>query len=473
MIFAVLPGISGVTLMVLAIPFTFGWDPLHIMLLFGALVGSATFIGSVTAILLNIPGTAPNAATVLDGYPMALKGQAKTAIGCSAMASALGSTFGIFVLIGMIPIMRRAILAFGPAEFLMLAIWGLTTIATVTRGSMIKGLAAAGIGLLLAFVGLDPRTAEMRYTFGSIYLRSGLGVIPILLGIFALAETIDLMVTGRPTISGKTQAKELTGNLSEGIRAVFTHLGLFIRSSVIGTVVGMIPGIGGTVAGFAAYGQAVQTARGGHDDFGHGDIRGVIAPEAANDAKDGAALVPTLAFGVPGSEATVVLLAALTLHGIIPGKELMTGQLHLVFVLIWSLFLANWFTSIFGLALVNIFAWVTVLRTHLICPLICVFAALAAFIYKGRMEDVLLSFVFGITGYFMKKHGWSRVTLVIAIVLGPLFETNLHIAMKLHQLGRINFWTRPITLILVWLTVLSLSLPYLKAFRAVKGKQMR
>jgi TctA family transporter len=441
------------------------------MLLFGALLGSATFMGSITAILLNIPGTAPNAATMLDGYPMARKGQAKTAIGCSAAASALGSSFGIIVLIALVPIMRPAILAFGPAEILMLAIWGLTTIAAVTRGSIVKGLAAAGIGLLLTFIGLDPRTAEMRYTFGNIYLRGGLSVIPVMLGMFALTETIDLMITGQRTISGKTRIDELTGSIREGIRAVFRHFRLFISSSIIGTVVGLIPGIGGTVAGFAAYGHAVQMAKGGHDEFGFGDLRGVLAPEAANDAKDGASLVPTLAFGVPGSEGTVVLLAALILHGLVPGKELLTNQLHLVFVLIWSLFFANWMTSILGLASVNYLAWLTVVRIHLIGPFICLFSALAAFLYKGRMEDVFLAFLFGIIGYFMKKNGWPRVTLIIALVLGTLFETNFHITLKLHQVGRINVWTRPIVLVLMVMTGMSLFAPYVKAFLKERGKR--
>ncbi len=355
----------------------------------------------------------------------------------------------------------------------MLAIWGLTMIAAVTRGSILKGLAAAGIGLLLAFVGLDPRTVETRYTFGNIYLRGGLSFIPVLLGVFAIAETIDLIVTGRRTISGKTRMEQLTGSIGEGIRTVFRHFRLFISSSIIGTVVGIIPGIGGTVAGFAAYGHAVQMARHGHENFGLGDIRGVLAPEAANDAKDGASLVPTLAFGVPGSEGTVVLLAALILHGITPGKELLANQLHLVFVLIWSLFFANWITSILGLASVNYLAWLTVVPINFIGPFICVFAALAAFVYKGRMEDVLLVFLFGIIGYLMKKYGWPRVTLIIAMVLGSLFETNFHITIKLHQVGRINFWTRPFVLILIVMTAMSLFLPYVKALRRKRWRPLR
>jgi TctA family transporter len=464
MITAFLPGLSGVTLMALAVSFTFAWDPLKVMLVFGAFVGGATFMGSVTAILFNIPGSGPSAATMIDGHPLAERGQAKTAIGCSAAASALGSTFGIVVLILLIPLLRQAILIFGAPEFLMLTVWGLTTIVVVTRGPVVKGLIAAGIGFLLAFVGQDPRTAELRYTFDLLYLWDGLGQIPILLGLFSIAEMIALTVSGRQTISGKTRAEELTGSVWEGARAVFRHFGLFIRSSIIGTVIGIIPGIGGTVAGFIAYGHAVHTAK-DRENFGKGDIRGVIAPEAAHDAKDGGSLVPTLAFGIPGNEGTALLLAALVFHGLSPGKQLMTNDLALVFALIWSLFLSNWMTSLVGVAVVSPLARLTVVRTQLLTPLICALAALGAYAYKERIEDVVVAFVFGIVGYYMKKHGWSRVPLVIALVLGNLFETNLHITMRLSELGRINFWTRPLVIGLVVLTALNLALPYLQARR--------
>jgi TctA family transporter len=366
MIFAIFPGIGGVTLMALAIPLTFAWDPIPVMLLYGALLGGGTFMGSVTAILLGIPGKASNAATVLDGHPMAQQGLAKTAIGCSATASALGSSFGILVLISLLPVVRQAILLFGPPEFLMLAAWGLTTVAVVTRGSVLKGLAVAGLGLVVAFIGYDPRTAELRFTFSSLYLRDGLSFIPVFLGIFAVAEMLDLMASGRPTISGKTRVEELKGSIRDGAMAVIRHFGLFIRSSLLGTVVGIIPGIGATIASFVAYGHAVQTAGKARGNFGRGDVRGVLAPEAANDAKDGGALVPALAFGVPGGAGTAVLLAVLTQHGLVPGRELMTNHLNLIFVLIWSLFFSNWMTSIVGLAVVNPLARLTVIRTQLL-----------------------------------------------------------------------------------------------------------
>jgi len=469
MVVSVLPGISGVTLMALAIPLTAAWEPLPIMLLFGSFVAGATFMGSVTSILLGIPGKASTAATTLDGYPMAQQGRAKTAIGAAAMASALGSTFGVLVLILLIPVIREAILVFGPPEFLMFVIWGLTTIAVVTRGSVVKGLAMAGVGFLISFIGFDSRTAELRYTFGSLYLSDGLSLVPVFLGIFAITEMIHLGESGRGTISGRASLEELTGSVWEGVLSIFRNFGLFVRSSIIGTVVGIIPGVGATVASFVAYARAVQTAK-NPEQFGRGDIRGVLAPEAANDAKDAGALLPTLAFGIPGGTGTAMFLAVLMLHGLVPGKELMTNQLNLVFVLIWSLFFSNWMTSIVGIAGVNHLARLTVVRTQLLVPIITVLVTLGAYVYRGRIEDVVVAFLFGFVGYYLKTYGWPRIPLVIALVLGALFEDNLHITLRLHELGRINFWTRPIAMGLLGLTLISLALPYISKAGGREGQ---
>lgn len=470
MIFAFIPGLSGLTLMALAIPFTSSWDPLHIMLFFGPLVGGATFAGSITAILFNIPGTAPNAATMFDGHPLARRGEAKTALACSAAASALGSTFGILVLILLIPVMRAAILSFGAPELLMLAVWGLSTIAVLTEGSLIKGLAAAGLGLLLAFIGPDPRTGELRYTLGTLYLRDGLGQVPVFLGIFAIAEMFDLILSGRPTISGGVYADRLTGSVRRGVKAVFQNFGLFLRCSVIGTVVGMIPGIGGTVASFVAYGHAAQSRRGVRGTFGEGDIRGVLAPEAAHDAKDGGSLVPVLALGLPGSASTALLIAALTLHGIAPGRVMMTQHLDLVFVLIWALFISNWLTSIVGLLAVSPIARLTVVRLDLLVPVLLAITAMGAFLTRGRIEDVVAAFVFGLLGLGMKRHRWPRAPLLVALVLASFFEVNLHITWRLHELGRVQLWKRPIAMALLGLTLAGLMFPYFWGSRRRRGE---
>lgn len=466
MYFALLPGLNGTTLMALAIPLTFTWEPLQVILIFGAFVGGATFTGSVTAILFNIPGLASNAATLLDGHPLAQKGEAKTAIACSATASALGSTVGVVVLILLLPLLREVILFFGPPEFLMLTIWGLTTIAILSRGSMLKGLIAAGIGLMLSMIGMDIRTAELRFTFGWDYLQDGLSLVAVFIGIFALTEILGMVLSGRETISGKTDSSALTGNVWQGIASVFQNFGLFIRSAVLGTVIGIIPGIGATVSSFIAYGHAAQSAGKNNANFGKGDIRGVIAPEAANDAKDGGALVPTLAFGIPGGSGTTMLLIVLTVHGLSPGKELLTSQLSLVFVLIWSLFLSNWLTSLLGISMINPLSRLTTIRMQVIIPPIILLASIGAFMHRGKIEDVCIAFLFAGIGYLMKRNRWPRIPMVIALVLGPLFENNYHITTRLQDLGRIDFFARPVVIALIIFAGLSLLLPAFQYFRS-------
>lgn len=460
MVFAFLPGIGGVTLMALAIPWTFSWDPVATVLLFGALVGGGTFMGSVTSILFNIPGSAPNAATMLDGYPMARNGQARTAIACSATASALGSTVGILVLVALLPVVRSVLTAFGPPEFLLLAVWGLTTIAVVSRGAVLKGLIAAGLGLMAGFVGPAPRTGELRYTLGLDYLVDGLPIIPVFLGFFGLAEMISLYVSRRAKISGELLESASGGSTREGILAVFRNPGLFLRTSIIGSVIGMVPGVGGTVASFVAYGHAAQSVPDGR--FGRGDIRGVLAPEAANDAKDGGSLLPVLAFGIPGSEGTVLLLAALTLQGIVPGPELLTNDLTLVFVLIWSLFLANWLTSILGLASAGQFARIALLPAQILVPIITLLVVFASLAYRANPGDLVLTLVCGLVGYAMKVHGWPRVSFVIALVLAGLFEANLHLSLQLYELGRLHPLQRPVLLVLLGLFVVTVVPPLLR-----------
>ena len=307
---AALPGVSGATLIALAIPLTFSWEPLPLMVLFGALVGGGTFMGSVTAILLNIPGTAPNAATALDGYPMTRQGRAREAIACSATASALGSTVGVVALILMLPLVGGLLHLVGPLEMLVLALWGLLSVATVIRTSLLKGLIVAGLGLMVSFRRAGSCVGRAPLHLRHAHLQDGFALIPVFIGIFAVAEAIDLMASGRAQIAEDPGRDALRGSTRKGVRSVFRYPGLFLRSSLIGTVVGVVPGVGGTVAAFVAYGEA-RRSTGADGRFGDGDIRGVLAPEAANDAKDGGSLLPALAFGIPASTGTALLLAAL------------------------------------------------------------------------------------------------------------------------------------------------------------------
>lgn len=457
MVFALVPGVTGVAVMAIAIPLTIDWNPLAIMLLFGSLLGGATFMGSISAILLGIPGRNSNAATIIDGYPLARRGEARTAIGCAALSSALGSTVGITLLIVSIPFLRELVLIVGPAEYLVLVIWGLATVATTLRGSPIKGLAMAGLGFLLALVGADPVTAEPRFTGGLDSLADGIGAVNVFLGLFAVAECLHLVATGRRSVSGRLDISHVGGSVRRGMFSVIRHRFLFLRCSLIGTVIGALPGVGGTVASFVAYGHASHSEGRRNGRFGYGDIRGVLAPEAANDAKDGGSLVPTLSLGIPGSLGTAVLLGALTLHGLTPGRELMTEHLDLVFVLIWSLFLANWMTSIVGIALARPLTRVTTIPTNFLVPAVLSLTVFAAYISRFRIEDVLITILIGLFGLLCRRYDWPRVPFAIGVVLAPMFESNLHLAMRLHALGQIDFWTRPITVVFGIVTVLMIS----------------
>ena len=453
---AALPGISGITLLTLAVPLTFSWEIQPSLVVFGALVGGGTFMGSVTAILFNIPGTAPSAATAIDGHAMTRQGRAREALGCSAAASALGSSVGVVVLALLLPFVGSVLHLMGPAEMLVLAAWGLLSVVAVIRKAPTKGFILVGLGLMAAFVGLDPISAEARFTFGTLYLLDGIPAIPVFIGIFAVAEAIDLIATRRPRIAERIDPEGLAGSARKGVLAVFRFPRVFLRSSLIGAIVGIMPGVGGTAASFIAYNEARRTA-GASGRFGKGDVRGVLAPEAANDAKDGGSLLTTLAFGIPGSAVTAVLLAAFEVHGLRLGRSLLQNDLDLVFALIWALFLSNWITSLLGLALASRMAGLAEVRSGRLIPVILVLAAVGAIGYRGRLGDVALAFAFGVAGYAMRRYGWPRIAFVMALILGSLVEVNLHLTMTLHELGRLNFWTRPSVLVgaaLVMVTVI-------------------
>jgi TctA family transporter len=387
MVTSFLPGIGGVSLAAILLVATIHWDPVSVLLLFGALTGGATFMGSITAILFNIPGNAPSAAVLLDGHPMSRAGLPQTALACSATASAVGSIFGVLVLLALLPVIRPIILEFGPVEYVLLGVWGLTTVITVPSASRMKALAVTLIGLLASLIGTDPSSGYPRWTFGSIALFDGINMVAVLLGYFTLSEIISWRRSFQ--LGDAASSRSARDSAWAGVLSVFRHWGLTMRSSMIGVLVGIIPGVGGTVASFVAYGQAIQTSppdeRSG---FGAGDIRGVIAPEAAVDSKDGGSLLPTIAFGLPGSEVSVILLSVLTVHGIVPGAPMLTTGLSLTFTLILSLLLSNLLTSAVGLAMVPYLARLTALRIDRIALPVIVASFVTIVQLNGMLVDL-------------------------------------------------------------------------------------
>ena len=471
MLFGVLPGLGGPILLSLLIPVTFGLDSNAAIVLLAGALGGVAFGGSISAILINTPGTPPNAATTFDGYPLARQNRAGEALGIAATASALGALFGILVLILLIPIARQIILAFSPPEFFWIAVLGLTVIAFVAHGSFLKGLISGGLGLLIAFIGFSGVTGVYRFGFGTEFLFGGIELIPALIGLFAIAEVISLTVGESESIADKEQAA-VVGSRLEGVREVFRHPATLLKSSAIGALIGIIPGAGGTVANFIAYIQAMQSSD-EPERFGSGATEGVIASEASNDAKDGGSLVPTLVFGIPGSASAAVLLAGLILHGVNPGQDLLTTDLPLLFLLLLALLVSNIVTSLIGISLANHLAKITHVPVQLIIPAVIVISLVGAYALRTNMVDILVAVMFGFLGYAMLVFDYSRVAVIIALVLGPLLENSFVQSLQMSNTGYWIFVTRPISFLLLLILVLMLITPVVRPYMSKRSRLFR
>jgi putative tricarboxylic transport membrane protein len=460
LIFGIIPGLGGTTAIALFIPLTYGMNPQDAMALAGGIMGAVSFGGSITAILLNTPGTAPSAATCFDGYPLAQQGKAGMAIGAAGMASSVGGVFGVLILVAVMPVAKALVLAFGPAEFFMLALLGLSSIAASTGGRFLRGLIAAAAGLICAFVGYDAVSGGERFTLGTDYLWDGIPLVPTLIGLFAIAEMIKLSIEGGTVVRTKEFGMHLVG-FWDGVIAVVREWPTVLRCSALGTFIGAIPGVGGTVASFLSYTMTMQVSK--HPErFGKGEIQGVIGPEAANNAKDGGALIPTLAFGIPGSAEMAVFLGLLVLHGLEPGPLLLVEHEAVMFSLIVSLTLSCIIATAFGLFVTRWLALITLVDVHILVPAVVSVSLVGAYALNSKIEDVVMAAVAGVIGYQMIKYNFPRVTLVIALVLGDLAERSFHQTMQIADNDWSIFVTRPISLTLLLLIVVSLAVPTLR-----------
>jgi putative tricarboxylic transport membrane protein len=473
LVFGAIPGLGGTTAIALLTPLTFGMQPYEAITLIGGVMGSVAFGGSISAILLNTPGIAPNAATCFDGYPLAQQGKAGMAIGAAATASSLGGLIGVVILVAVIPIAKQIVLLFGPPEFFMLAIAGLATIALSTGGQFLRGLIAGGIGLALAFVGYDAVSGGVRFTADFEYLFDGIPLVPTLTGLFAISEMINLTVKGGIVASSSGRDVAIT-RVSDGVWAVFRNWPTLLRGSAIGAFVGAVPGVGGTVASFLSYAATVQVSR-DPDSFGKGNIQGVIAPEAANNAKDGGALIPTLAFGIPGSAEMAIFLGVLILHGLDPGPMLLIENEGVIFSLILALAVAAVLASAIGLAMARVLSLITLVDVHMLVPAVCVVALVGVYALHSAIGDVVLAAIFGGIGYLMIRFNYPRITLVIALVLGELAERNFHQALMISDNDWTIFFTRGISLGLFVLIIAVLLAPALRLLlrRRTRGAEAR
>jgi putative tricarboxylic transport membrane protein len=437
--FGAVPGLGGIVGMSILLPFSFGMEPEAAFAFLLGMYAVTTTSDSLPAVLLGVPGTAAGAATVIDGYPMAQRGEATRALGAAFSVSALGGILGAVALAASIPFVRPLILAFAPPEYFMLGVLGLSCVGALSGDSLVKGLLGALLGLLLSTVGYSVEGGSPRYDFDMVYLLAGIPLVPMALGLFGLPEIIFL--------SGKNAAIAKVGDSGDrrhqmwlGIKDTFRNWGLVVRSSLIGIYVGLLPGGGGAVADWVAYGHAVQSAR-DKSQFGKGDVRGVIAPEAANHSVKGSALLPTVAFGIPATPGLAVMMGAFLIHGLRPGPEMLTTNLYLTISFIWTLVIANILGAAALMVWGNQLARITFMRGTLIVPFIILFVFMGAWMSRNQMGDWVALIGFGLVGYIFKRAGWPRPPVLLGFILGPIMETNLDITYQVMGWG---FVLRPI-----------------------------
>ena len=336
----ILPGIGGVAGIALLLPFTYNLDPAAAMALLLGLAATTTHGDPISAILLGAPGHAASAATTLDGFPMTKRGEGARALGAAYMSALMGGLFGAVLMAAVLPIVRPFVLYMGSPQLLGLAVLGLSMVASLAGGTPLRGLTIACVGIMFAMVGSDPQTGVLRWTMGSLYLMDGLPLVPVTLGIFALPELCDLLISRRSIASGDINKNNWEG-LWQGAKDCFVNWWLVARCSWIGSVIGAIPGISASVIDWISYAHALKTERGAKETFGKGDVRGVIAAESATCSREGGALIPTIVFGVPGSAGMAILLGAFLMHGLVPGPDMLTKNLGITYSMVWSIAIAN------------------------------------------------------------------------------------------------------------------------------------
>jgi TctA family transporter len=458
-----LPGLGGVAAMVLLLPFIFGQDPPAVMaLLLGAHVATI-YNDGITSILFNVPGASKGIALCFDGYPMTQKGQGKRALGAAAMASMVGGLTGVVFLIAILPATRAIMLSLGPPEYFVMGLWGLAVIAVFSEGSVLRGLAAGGLGLLFSFVGQNPITGSDRFTFGILYLHEGIDFAVAAIGLFAISQMLVFYRRGGTAVVSSIKGD--TSSVWEGVRDVFQHKKLVLRSSLLGIFVGVLPGLGGDVGAIAAYGQAASTAK-DPESFGKGNVAGVIAPATTLGANEGGGLLPTLGFGIPGGESMAILLAAFIVVGVVPGPQMLTTGLPLVFTMIWTIVLANILTTGIGLFTAPLFARLTALPTNLLVPFVLVVCFVGVYAINQQPMDIVAAAIFGVIGYALRVHRYSLANVAIGFVLGTILERYLHISLTLH--GPLFWLTRPATLLLLIFVVVTVAWPFWRMWRRKK-----
>ncbi|MBX9391851.1 tripartite tricarboxylate transporter permease [Streptomonospora nanhaiensis] len=456
-----LPGLSGTMGIALLVPITFGMDPVAGISMLAAIYTSATYGGSISAILINTPGTPAGAATALDGYQLTRQGKGAKALAVSAIASMVGGVVSAFALLLLAPPLAQVSLAFSAPEYFLLAVFGLLIIGSLSAGSLLKGFAAGVLGLLLATVGIDILTGYPRFTFGTTALQSGIELVPALIGLFSLSQVL-ILAEGR---EGATEAmtKGLRGRALPTLAELKRMAGTVVRSSGIGVFVGILPGAGGDIGSWVGYNEAKRFSKGAEkEEFGRGSIKGVAAAESANNAVTGGAMIPLLTLGIPGSSATAVILGGLLIHGMQPGGALFTEQADTTYAIMLGFLLANILMGIIAIVGARYFVIATRVPMSVLVPIIVALCVVGTYAVNNSVADVWVMLVAGLVGYLMRKVGVPPAPIVLGLILGAIAEKGVRQSLVMAQGDVLGYYlSRPLSLVLLGLILMSLLAPVL------------
>ncbi len=461
LVFGSLPGLTATMAVSLLIPLTFTFPPVSaIGMMVGSYIGGIAG-GAVSAILLNIPGTPSSVVTCLDGYPMAAQGRAAEALGWAAFASGWGSLVSWALLVTLAPFLAVICVSFGPPEYAALAFFGLTIIAAVSGKSLTKGIISGLFGITLSFVGVDPIWGDLRFTFRSINLMAGIGIIPALIGLFSIPQILE-GCTAQDNV--RVSGADLTvGKIVPSLLTTWRQKWNILRSSLIGTIIGMIPATGGNIASFIAYDQTKRFSK--HPEtFGKGNFEGVIASEAANNGVCGGALIPMFTLGIPGDSVTAVLLGGLMIHGLRPGPALFHETPEVIVGIFTTVLIATVMMVLLQVVGIKIFVRILNIPIHYLSAGLVVLSLVGSFAIRNNHFDVLLTLVIGLVGYLFAKGGFPTAPVVLGLVLGTMFEGETRRALKLSRGSFSIFFERPVAFCILLLGVGIVIWPIIKEF---------
>jgi putative tricarboxylic transport membrane protein len=450
-VIGVLPGLGATTGAALLLPFTLTMEPVHAIAVLATIYVAATFAGSITAILINTPGTSAAAATTFDGYPLAQKGEAGRALGIAVVSSTIGGVFSIVVLCLAAPMLARVAYEFRPPEYFALTIFGLSMLASVGSGGAVRNLIGGVFGVWLATIGAERVTSIERFMFGNYELYEGLSFVPVMIGLFAISELLVQSKKAHVIVEVIT-LKAVKLPTKEDYKKIWRTI---VRSSGIGTFIGILPAEGATVASMIGYSEARRWSK-NKEEFGKGAIEGIAGAEAANNAATGGAMVPTMVLGIPGSGTTAIILVGLMVHGLRPGPYLFTEQVTTVYQIFGAMLVANLLFLAMGLYFAKLFARISLIPTSLLWPIVFALSVIGAYSLSASLLDVWIALTFGVVGFFARRHGFSVAPIAVGLILGHMVEANLQNSLKMFDGAWWLIFTQPLALFFLVLSFLGL-----------------